>query len=347
LVEAAQRLDWAVDVRLAVESKDDIAAVYRANFGIDPMIAGGDVAQVFSGDIGERLTPTEQLAKRAAGDVDVLVAGPPCQGHSNLNNHTRRDDPKNALYVRTARAAEVLDPDVVIVENVPPVQWDKNDAVGITTKALTQLGYSVNGDVVNLSVVGVPQRRRRYLLLASKLKSFEPDAVFVDLDREWGEHGPRSVRWAIGDLEDLPTDGSGPTVDTAPVPQDENRKRIEWLFEHDEYVLDDSQRPACHRDKKHSYRSVYGRLAWEEPAQTITTGFGSMGQGRYVHPSKHRTITPHEAARLQSFPDWFDWGETKRTALATMIGNAVPPLLTTAIGLKIIHALTADRPPNV
>ena len=71
---------------------------------------------------------------------------------------------------------------------------------------------------------------------------------------------------------------------------------------------------------------MYGRMYWERPAQTITSGFGSMGQGRFVHPLRPRVLTPHEAARLQGFPDFFSFSMVnKLTALRKMIGNAVPP----------------------
>jgi DNA (cytosine-5)-methyltransferase 1 len=87
---------------------------------------------------------------------------------------------------------------------------------------------------------------------------------------------------------------------------------------------------------------MYGRLRWNLPAQTITSGYGSMGQGRYVHPGKRRTITPHEAARLQTIPDWFRFDSAStRTALARMIGNAVPPLLGAAIGRLVLSGLLA------
>ena len=77
---------------------------------------------------------------------------------------------------------------------------------------------------------------------------------------------------------------------------------------------------------------MYGRLRWDRPAQTVTSGFGSMGQGRYVHPLRPRTLTPHEAARLQFLPDYVDFSRVaKRTALATMIGNVAPPRLTISL----------------
>ena len=85
---------------------------------------------------------------------------------------------------------------------------------------------------------------------------------------------------------------------------------------------------------------MYGRLSWTRPAQTITTGFGSPGQGRYLHPSELRTLTPHEAARIQFFPDWYDFSPLKhRNALSRAIGNAVPPKLAFVLAS---HALALD-----
>jgi DNA (cytosine-5)-methyltransferase 1 len=82
---------------------------------------------------------------------------------------------------------------------------------------------------------------------------------------------------------------------------------------------------------------MYGRLKYDEPAQTITSGFGSPGQGRFIHPTRCRTLTPHEASRLQFFPDSFDFSSVKlRTALANMIGNAVPMLLSLVLAMAIL-----------
>ena len=102
---------------------------------------------------------------------------------------------------------------------------------------------------------------------------------------------------------------------------------MQWLLEHDAYDLPNALRPECHRND-HSYKSMYGRLKWNEPAQTITSGFSCIGQGRYMHPDQPRALTAHEAARIQSFPDYFDFSAAiRRSDVATMIGNAVPPLL--------------------
>src|SRR5262249_42014582 len=131
-------------------------------------------------------------------------------------------------------------------------------------------------------------------------------------------------------------------------PSELNSKRIAWLFSHGKFDLPNSQRPKCHREKPHSYNSVYGRLRWNLPAQTITTGFGSMGQGRYVHPSRHRTITPHEAARLQCLPDFFVFDAVvSRGAWADLIGNAVPPFLLFRITERLLGYRSAATQPDV
>jgi DNA (cytosine-5)-methyltransferase 1 len=154
---------------------------------------------------------------------------------------------------------------------------------------------------------------------------------------KWGDHAARTVRWAIHDLLSIESDS---VFDTPSRKSKANASRMAFLFEKGQYNLPDDQRPDCHKAGEHSYVSVYGRLRWDRPAQTITTGFGSMGQGRYVHPQRRRTITPHEAARLQTFPDWFVFGENApRGVLAKAIGNAVPPLLMVELGGLIMCAV--------
>jgi DNA mismatch endonuclease Vsr len=132
---------------------------------------------------------------------------------------------------------------------------------------------------------------------------------------------------------------SDAAFDSASTPNADNVSRIKWLFEHRKHDLPNALRPDCHHSE-HSYVSMYGRLDWDEPAQTVTTGFGSMGQGRYVHPARRRTLTPHEAARLQMIPDFWNFGAVrKRGSLATLIGNAVPPILATALLEPALRAL--------
>lgn len=335
LQEAARRSALRFKVALAIDSDSGIAEIYKRNIDCDIKVA--DVATLFDGQLGAKPTSSERQLAALAGTIQILQGGPPCQGHSDLNNHTRRRDPKNSLYMRMARAAEILLPDVVVIENVSAVQWDTSDVVSKTKRHLETCGYLVDARVLNLWTVGVPQRRRRFVLLASKNSLVNPKIIFDSLAADWGDHPARTVRWAIEDLVNLESDS---VFDTPSKKSKENAQRMAFLFETGRYDLPNKRRPACHKNGNHSYISVYGRLRWNRPAQTITTGFGSMGQGRYVHPQRRRTITPHEAARLQTFPDWFDFGEnTPRGVLAKAIGNAVPPLLMVELGRRLVDAL--------
>ena len=126
-----------------------------------------------------------------------------------------------------------------------------------------------------------------------------------------------------------------------------NQRRIDYLFEHDIYNLPNSERPDCHRLKEHSYNAVYGRMHWDRPASTLTGGFACCGRGRFIHPLRRRTLTPHEAARVQFFPDFFDFSELGRTALVRAIGNAVPPKAGYVVALPLlIAALEHVADPN-
>jgi DNA (cytosine-5)-methyltransferase 1 len=335
LQEAARRAGFGFKTVLAIDSDPQVAEIYKRN--IDDKIKVADVTTLFDGQLGSAPTFNEGQLAAQAGPVQILQGGPPCQGHSDLNNHTRRRDPKNSLYLSMVRAAEILRPDVVVIENVTAVQWDKSGVVDTATKVFEALGYSVEARVVDLGTAGVPQRRRRFLQLASKNSNVDPVSIFNSLAASWGDHPARTVRWAIEDLLNI---HSASMFDTSSKKSEDNAARMAFLFESGRYNLPNDKRPRCHRDGGHSYKSVYGRLRWDRPAPTITTGFGSMGQGRYVHPQRRRTITPHEAARLQTFPDWFDFGkDTPRGILAKVIGNAVPPLLMMELGRHLVAAL--------
>jgi DNA (cytosine-5)-methyltransferase 1 len=221
-----------------------------------------------------------------------------------------------------ARAAEVLQPQSVMIENVVGAKNDRGAVVQRTIEALRDLGYFVESGILSGYPIGVPQRRRRFIVLASRDR---PPTPIADIESMYAVES-RSVRWAIADLQDAASDDN--IVEQPSRPSPDNLGRIDYLFDNGLFDLPNSERPPCHRDKKHSYNSIYGRLHWDEPAQTITSGFYSMCMGRYVHPSRRRTLTAREAARLQGIPDFFDFEPAgKRTALARIVGNAVPPKL--------------------
>ncbi|UKJ62600.1 DNA cytosine methyltransferase [Cellulosimicrobium cellulans] len=339
--QAAADHNVATDIRLAVDLEESATSVYAENFK-KAAVETSSIDEHFNGKLGARLTALEKRTRDRVGELDLLVGGPPCQGHSDLNNHTRRDDPKNALYARMARAAEVLRPRFVLIENVPTVRNDISDVVGTTRAHLEAKGYVVADAVVSLHALGVAQRRKRHIMLASRAKGVDPQEILNALTARNADPG-RNLQWAIGDLAHL---GEPSGYDIPPRASEENIRRMQFLLEEGLFDLPNEQRPLCHRDS-HSYKSMYGRLKWDLPAQTITSGFGSIGQGRYMHPDRARALTPHEAARLQGFPDYFDFSTVKRRAdLATMIGNAVPPALAREIVAQLIPSITSTRRPG-
>lgn len=326
--EACRNLQRPIEFVFAAELDPVKAEIYARNF--TPMeLSVGPIEAILNGAIGEPPTSSESDLISRLGDIDLLLGGPPCQGHSDLNNHTRRNDVRNGLFTRMARFVELFVPKFVVIENVQGVRHDRLRSASETATELVRLGYNVEELIVDCAALGVPQTRRRYMLVAS--------LVGQPKIRESISHMhplARSVSWALSDLLHLKAND---IFNTSAKHAPENERRIRFLFENGIYDLPDDERPTCHRTKVHSYKSVYGRMKWELPAPTITTGFGSTGQGRFVHPLEPRTLTPHEAARLQTFPDFFEFGETGRTQLQKMIGNSVPPLAMSAVALGLLR----------
>lgn len=292
-----------------------------------------------------RKTPSERaLLSDCPKSVDVLVAGPPCQGHSRLNNHTRHNDVRNDLYACVSRFVELRKPRLCIIENVDSIVHDLRKSAAKAALRLQELDYSVDEGSVALHPLGVPQARKRHVLVATR---GDQEAMSVtDVVERYAVGRPelRTVRWAIGDLQN----GKGSRdIDVPSTPSSTNLERMQWLHDEDEVNLPNLRRPDCHRlpkrtesgeVRKHSYRSMYGRLRWDLPAQTITSGFGSMGQGRYVHPTKVRTLTPHEAARLQFIPDFMRLEAAEgRGRWARMIGNVAPLKLSYVFALEFLR----------
>lgn len=343
LAQACRAADLAIRIALAVDFEPLATRVYRENFPSAERIETAPVEAFFDGELGAEPSFVEQRTAASVATVDVLVGGPPCQGHSNLNNHTRRTDEKNALYLRMVRAAEVLRPRLLLIENVPAVLQDRHNGVGVVERAvehLHRIGYRTEHRVVALAQLGVAQTRRRHLLLATTQGEPAPTDLFDAIEASATLH---DLHWAIGDLTDTP---SASMLDREPQATATNVERMQFLLDNDLHDLPNALRPTCQQGS-HSYKSMYGRLRWDEPAQTITSGFGSIGQGRYMHPNRTRALTAHEAARIQGFPDYFDFSACRtRSAVATMIGNAVPPQLGAAV-LTAFLALSAQSEASV
>lgn len=321
--EAARLSGRIPRICFAVDSNEDALNVYRSNFGLSDRIARNEDIFRFISNITSR---------KSFKKPDILLAGPPCQGHSDLNNSTRRKDPRNLLYLSVAEVARVLLPQVVLIENVPAIIHDKLGVMRRSMSMLEECGYFVSSRIVPIERFGVPQRRKRHILVASQKRCFDLENYSFPIS------DPPTAWDFISDLENEADARDGAFYKSACV-SEENRKRIAYLFKNNLHDLPNRYRPLCHKNKEHSYISMYGRMRMGEPCQTITSGFGSMGQGRYVHPTRHRLITPHEAARLQGFPDFFSFDCVQTlTSLRRMIANAVPPQLSA----HLVHSLISQ-----
>lgn len=314
-LEAAKKHKISSNIKLAIELSQDAANTYEKNFSRSlSLIHKGDISELVSNYPGDETSEVEKEVQLRHNDIDVLLAGPPCQGHSRLNNHTRSKDPRNKLYLKVIRFVELCKPKLVIIENVLNIKHDSENLLQESADLLINLGYKVDNLVVKTVDYGIAQNRVRHIQVASieeidfSLKSYKSTSVLSDV---------------IDDIIDNST-SSRNIFDTPSVTK--NPERIDYLFEHDVYDLPNELRPDCHKNKDHTYQTSYGRLKWDQPSSTITRGFSTMGQGRFVHPLRRRTLTPHEAARIQGFPDFFNFSEcTMRKDLHLMIANAVPP----------------------
>ena len=282
----------------------------------------------------EKPRPLNDQLKACVGKVDILLGSPPCEGHSNSNNATRRADPRNMYYAVMPALAIALGAKVVVIENVPGIEHDRRRILDHTKGLFADGRYFVDEKIVSAVDLGLPQTRRRHILIASKTRKPDIGSAVQALARQ-----ERDLQWAIGDLASTESDDP---IDTSGELSFENRRRIDHMFDNDEYNLVDYMRPGSHRNG-HTYPSIYGRLRWDMPSGTITTGFNTPGRGRYIHPSDRRTLTPHEAARIQGFPDDFsfkmiDGSDLTRQHISNFIGNAVPPQLGYAAGVAALAA---------
>ena len=346
VTEAVRELGLIPTHVLAMDTDPVVLDVYRRNF--DPLISLTDniwtsvstrykvnadgKAEYLSDDRVQILEPELEYA---AGEVDILLGAPPCEGHSTSNNNTRHADPRNMYYASMPFLAIALGAPLVVIENVIGIRHDRNNIYQHAIDLFEQSEYEIDECVIDATFLGLPQTRRRHILVASRHS--KPDIQAAINSAVWDN---KTLEDAIGDLRDI---DSNDILDKPGDLSVENRKRIDFLFEHEEYELRNEMRPKSHRNG-HTYPSIYGRLSWDKPAGTITTGFNTPGRGRYIHPDRRRTLTPHEAARIQGFPDEFefrtvDGSPLTRQGLANVIGNAVPPPIGRAAGLAALAAL--------
>jgi DNA (cytosine-5)-methyltransferase 1 len=314
-LEAAKKHKLSCTVKLAVELNLQAANTYEENFSqnLDTLYKG-DISELITNYPGDDISEVEKELQLNNNGIDILLAGPPCQGHSRLNNHTRSKDPRNKLYSKVIRFVELCKPKFVIIENVLNIKKDSENIVQQSADFLTTLGYTVDNLVIKTVDYGIAQNRVRHVQVASidnvdlSLEHYRASSVLSDVIADIIDNG----------------ENSNSIFETPSVTK--HTERVDYLFDNDLYDLPNEMRPDCHKNKKHTYPTSYGRLKWDMPSTTITRGFSTMGQGRFLHPLRRRTLTPHEAARIQGFPDYYNFTEYKtRGNLHLMIANAVPP----------------------
>lgn len=291
-------------------------------------------AQFIERDIST-VTAEELGALFGDAGLTILAGCAPCQPFSSYAQRYELDgeDGKWGLLYEFARLAQGTEPDVITMENVPTVA--KHAVFHDFVDTLTRLGYEVWFDVVDSSRYGVPQMRRRMVLLASKhgnIKMIEPT-----------HKTPKTVRQAIGRLRSLSAGEAAPRdkLHIASTLSEKNLRRIKaskpggtWRDWPEDLIAD------CHRaESGRTYPGVYGRMEWDKPAPTMTTQCYGFGNGRFGHPEQDRAISLREAAILQSFPRDYAFvpkdGDVSFTVLGRLIGNAVPVNLSRAIARSI------------
>lgn len=327
------------EIVIANEYDKSIASSYQYNHKKTRMIAE-DITTL----------PIVETFKEYRGKIDVVIGGPPCQGFSQKGQRKTINDERNFLFKYYVKVVELVQPKYFVMENVPNLLTAEK---GFFKKEIEEmfgkLGYLLNAEILDASDYGVPQSRRRAVIIGKKTNS---DKDKVKIPRK----NSKSVTiWeAISDLAYLDS-GEGQEVQEYKYePQSDYqvlmRKNSNVLKNH---VATKHSKLALERlslippetgkevlPKEHLTKSIYSgtwsRMVKNEVSVTITTRFDTPSSGKFTHPYLDRAITVREAARIQSFPDDFEFIGTKGSQMK-QVGNAVPPLLAKAIATEILN----------
>lgn len=301
--------DAGFHVLAGVEFKAAPATVYRANH---PEVA------LFEHDI--RTLDIESVVEACNQQPLHLLAGcPPCQGFSSIRRRNHKQpvaDDRNTLVTEYFRYIERFNPFTFIFENVPAIA-DFPLFVDIRNR-LTVLGYALDYRVINVAGYGVPQRRRRFVMIGSRIG-------LIPIPE--GNEKSVTVRDVIGNM--VPPEISDDYAQTVVSRHTPRIQEMIGQIPHDGGSREDLPEKytlACHKKENIGFHDVYGRLRWDDVSSTITGGCMNPSKGRFLHPEQDRTITAREAAMLQTFPRGYVFPrEITQTQMAEMIGNALPP----------------------
>jgi len=319
------------------------ANTYNRNFG--PHCTHGDIVAIL------------EDPKTRIPAADVVIGGPPCQGFSLLNKN-RVGDPRKQLWRQYLEVVERSGASVFVMENVPQILG--SGEFRLIEEEASRLGFRLSSAVLTAADYGVPQMRKRAIIVGHKNGRAEFPPKKTHYDPSPKRPRARLVPACVSDARPWPTVKDaiadlpppiGVTIRTEPPPLDlqfgrspteeslrryravpnEGDNRFNLLRNAPELT------PPCWVRKKSGGTDLFGRLWWDRPSFTIRTEFFKPEKGRYLHPSQHRPITHREAARFQSFPDSFIFTGTK-IEIARQIGNAVPPKLAARIA-DVVYAL--------
>lgn len=318
------------EVIAAIENDTAAAKTFKANHP-DTRLLAKDIRRVQAPALARSLKTNERR-------LDLLTACPPCQPFSTLGNGDA-DDPRNALVSSVSRFVEQLRPRAVLLENVPGLRSEDRF---LQLVGSLQTEYSLSEYVVQASEFGVPQSRRRIILLGIEKEA--EVGLPLDLISALPEDFDTSTKVAADALRlAVNIDRAADPIHRARTPQAKTLERIRMVKPGGGRLqLSKELELACHArlDRKNA-TSIYGRIDPDKPAPTMTTRCTTPSCGRFIHPSEHRGLTLREAALIQTFPVGYSfkgtYGEIER-----QIGNAVPVRLAYALGL-IVKGLLASR----
>ncbi|MCB9138934.1 MAG: DNA cytosine methyltransferase [Caldilineaceae bacterium] len=311
-------------VLAAVEWDSITAETYRKNHS-EVMMYEDDIRNI---------QPKEMLKRCGLhqGELTVLSVCAPCQPFSR-QNRLPKEDSRTKLVLETLRFVAVLRPKYILMENVPGLNKGKNKK--ILNKLIKVLHDNLNYNVLDPYIVdavnyGVPQFRKRLILLCSRedIPLSIPETTHASpKEKQNGKGNWLTVKDAFQGIHKL---ASGWKSRTDPMHQARNHtslnlERLKHIPKNggSRHSLPDHLQLACHKKGGTGYNDVYGRMDFRKPANTLTTGCTNFTKGRYAHPTANRAITPREAARLQTFPDFYKF-EGSYDHISVQIGNAVP-----------------------
>jgi len=314
------------NIRVAVDIDKNASESFKLNFP-DCAVFPSDITYIS----GKELLKAGGFK---SGQEVVLIACPPCQGFSNARRTSQRlTDPRNKLIYDFLRIVEEIKPLAFVLENVPGLATGIGKPLFLQIlQKLNELGYQTVYDVVNTADYGVPQKRKRLVLMGtndSNIRLVFPSKTNTDPEKSGDLPAWKTVKEVIGNLPPIKAgekhtgDPLHASASLAEINLERIRKtphdggdRTAWP---EELILD------CHRTTK-GHKDVYGRMRWGQPSTTMTGGCAMLSKGRFGHPEQDRAISLREAARLQTFPDTFKFAGNFGQ-IAEQIGNAVPPLL--------------------